>query len=139
MSQSKKIILITEDEPPMLRILTDALRDSGFETLQAKNGQEGLVLALEKHPDLVLLDLLMPNMDGLTMIQKLRTDDGWGKNVPVIILTNVSSDTDPIIDTVVKTQPAYYFVKSDVKLEQIIEKIKQIVTGSTPETISVIA
>lgn len=133
MNQPKKIILITEDEPPMLRILTDALMDSGFETLQAKNGQEGLTLALEKHPDLVLLDLLMPAMDGLTMIQKLRTD-GWGKNVPVIILTNVSSDTDPIIDTVVKTQPAYYFVKSDVKLDQIIEKIKQIITGATPET-----
>lgn len=138
MTQPKKIILITEDEPPMLRILTDALTDSGFETLQAKNGQEGLNLALQKHPDLVLLDLLMPNMDGLTMIQKLRTD-AWGKNVPVIILTNVSSDTDSIIETVVKTQPAYYFVKSDVKLEQIIEKINQIVTSSpsdnTPATI----
>jgi CheY-like chemotaxis protein len=138
MNQPKKIILITEDEPPMLRILTDALMDSGFETLQAKNGQDGLALALEKHPDLVLLDLLMPNMDGLTMIQKLRTD-GWGKNVPVIILTNVSSDSDPIIETVVKTQPAYYFVKSDVKLDQIIEKIKQIVTTTGADPVAAAA
>jgi DNA-binding response OmpR family regulator len=130
MNQSKKIILITEDEPPMSRILTDALSESGFETLQAKDGQEGLTLALEKHPDLILLDVLMPKMDGLAMIRKLRADS-WGKNVPVIVLTNVSSDTDEIISTVVDTQPAYYFIKSDVKLDTIVEKIKQILTPAT--------
>lgn len=125
MQESKKIVLVTEDEPPMLQVLTDALSESGFKTLQAKDGQQGLVIALQEHPDLILLDILMPNMDGLTMLNKLR-EDTWGKHVPVIILTNVSSDTDPVIQAIVKNQPSYYFVKSDVKLEMIIEKIKHI-------------
>lgn len=131
MAETKKIILVAEDEPAMLSILTDALIQSGFAALQAKDGDEGLRLSLEKHPDLILLDILMPKMDGLTMLKKLR-EDIWGRNVPVIILTNVSADTNTIIQSIVRDQPAYYIVKSDVKLEHIVEKVKEVLgnTGS---------
>lgn len=124
---SKKVILITEDEPSMLRILTDKLTESGFETLQAKNGEEGLALALQHHPDLILLDILMPKLDGMTVLSKLREDE-WGKKVPVIILTNVSADTDATLQGIIKTQPAYYFVKSNTRLEDIVEKVKEILS-----------
>lgn len=130
MQETKKIILVTEDESPMLRVLTDALSECGFDTLQARDGQEGLTLALEKHPDLILLDILMPKMDGLTMLHKLR-EDMWGKKVPVVILTNVSSDTDQVIQSIVENQPSYYFVKSDVKLDEIVNKIKELISNST--------
>lgn len=124
----KKIVLITEDEPPMLRILTDKLTESGFETLQAKNGEEGLKTALEHHPDLILLDVLMPKLNGMVMMDKLREDE-WGKKVPIIVLTNVSADTDETLKAIVKDQPAYYFVKSNSKLDEIVEKVKEILSS----------
>ncbi len=125
MEGKKKIILITEDEPPMLNILTDRLSESGFETIQAKNGEEGLAMAIQHHPDLVLLDVLMPKLDGMTMMSRLR-QDSWGKTVPIIMLTNVSADTDAMLQSVVDNQPAYYLVKSDTKLDEITDKIKEI-------------
>lgn len=127
----KKIVLITEDEPPMLRILTDKLTESGFETLQAKNGEEGLEIALKHHPDLILLDVLMPKLNGMLMMDKLR-EDVWGKKVPIIVLTNVSADTDETLEAIVKDQPAYYFVKSNSKLDEIVEKVKEILSSPTP-------
>ncbi len=125
MEKQKKIILITEDEPSMLQVLTETFSENGFETIPAQNGQQGLALALEKHPDLILLDILMPGMDGLTMMEKLRADS-WGKTVPVIILTNINPDTNAILQSIIKNQPAYYFVKSDIKLDEVVEKIKSI-------------
>lgn len=122
---SKKIVLITEDEPAMLNILTDKLHESGFETLQARNGEEGLHLALEHHPDLILLDILMPKVDGMTMMKTLR-EDSWGKTVPIIMLTNVSADTDEALQAIVKNQPAYYLVKSNNTLEEVVEKVKEV-------------
>ena len=121
----KKVILITEDEASMLHVLTDKLIEKGFQTIQAKNGQEGLSLAFQNNPDLILLDILMPKMDGMAMLTSLR-NDSWGKKVPVIILTNVNPDADETIQSIVKNQPAYYFVKSDIKLDDLIEKIKEI-------------
>lgn len=127
MQPQKQVVLITEDEPSMLTILADKFMQNGFVALTAKDGEEGLRVALDKHPDVVLLDLLMPKIDGMAMMTKLR-QDSWGKSVPVIILTNVSPDSDTIIKAIVDSQPAYYLVKSDVKLEEIVEKVKSILT-----------
>ncbi len=67
----------------------------------------------------------MPKMDGMIMLQKLRVDQ-WGKTAPVIILTNVSPNANSVINSVLKNEPAYYLVKSDVKLEGIVDKIKEV-------------
>ena len=120
-----KKVLIIEDEPAMLKILSDTLTENHLEVLEAKNGETGLSLAFEKHPDLILLDVLMPKMDGLTLMKTLR-DDSWGKNVPVIILSNVSPDSNSAIDAIVKYQPAYYLMKADIKLEVLLEKVKEV-------------
>ena len=122
---NKKKILIIEDEPAMLGILHDNFADNNFEVITAKNGEEGLTTALEKHPDVILLDVLMPKVDGLTLIKNLR-EDSWGKNVPVIILSNVSPDSNATIDAIVKYQPAYYLMKSDIKLDFLLEKVKEV-------------
>ena len=125
MEDDKKVILIVEDEVPMLTILQEKILASGYGVLTAKDGVEGLQLATTHHPDIVLLDLLMPHMDGMSMLTKLR-EDLWGKHVPVIILTNVSPDTDTVLKAIMDTQPAYYFIKSDIKLSEVIEKIEDI-------------
>lgn len=127
MTDTKKTVLIIEDEKPMLNVLSDTLTASGFGIYLARDGQEGLSQALIHHPDIILLDLLMPKMDGMTLMEKLRKDK-WGKNAPVIILTNVSADTDKTIKEIIAYQPSYYFVKSDITLEKIVEKIKEVLS-----------
>lgn len=121
----KKKILIVEDEESMLDAISDYLKTQEFATLTARDGEEGLGIALKEHPDLILLDILMPKMDGMIMLQKLR-QDVWGKKAPVIILTNVSPNANSVINSILQTEPAYYLVKSDVKLEGIVEKIKEV-------------
>ena len=121
----KKRVLIIEDEPPMLQALNDALTGAGFETLLAGDGEEGLRMALQQKPDIILLDILMPKIDGMTMMKKIR-EDAWGKKVPMIILTNVNPDSDATINAVVENQPAYYLIKSDMTLEVILEKVKEV-------------
>lgn len=73
MKKPKKI-LIVEDEKNLRTAIVDVLQYENFETLEAKNGKEGLKLALKEHPDLILLDLFMPEMDGMTALGKIRRD-----------------------------------------------------------------
>lgn len=121
----KKKILIVEDEEAIQKAISEAFANQDFIILTANDGEEGLSISLKEHPDLILLDILMPKMDGMAMFQKLRLDE-WGKTVPVIILTNVSPNSSSVINSVIQTAPAYYFVKSDVKLEGIVDKVKEV-------------
>lgn len=125
MQEKGNVILIVEDEASMLNLLNDTLIQNGFQTLKAKNGQEGLKMALEKHPSLIVLDIFMPKMDGLTLMDKLRQDE-WGKNVPIVVLSNISPDTDETLQAIVTNQPAYYLMKSDNQLSDIVEKVKEV-------------
>jgi two-component system, NtrC family, nitrogen regulation response regulator NtrX len=121
----KKRILIIEDEEAMQKAIAEAIANQGFVPLTASDGVEGLSASLKEHPDLILLDIFMPKMDGLFMLQKLRLDP-WGKTAPVIIITNVNPSSNSVINSVLKNEPAYYLVKSEVKLEGIIDKIKEV-------------
>ncbi len=126
MAEDKKTrILIVEDEEVICKAYADELRDEGFAILIAKNGQVGLELALREKPDLILLDILMPVMDGLTMMDQLRQKDLYGKNVPIILLTNLSASEEKIMKAITKNEPAYYLVKSDYTLSGVLEKIKE--------------
>ncbi|MFA4998988.1 MAG: response regulator [Candidatus Paceibacterota bacterium] len=121
----KQTILIVDDELIVHQILRDNLVADGFNVLQAKDGVEGLTIASARHPDLILLDILMPQMDGLTMMQKLRSQDIWGKKVPIILLTNLSPDEERIMKSIIENEPAYYLVKTDWNISNIIEEIKE--------------
>lgn len=125
-----KSILVTEDDPAMMRALTDSLVRVGFRVLQAKDGIEGLKIAEKEHPDLILLDVLMPNMDGIAMMERLRMDE-WGKTVPIIILTNLDTNSS-IIRTILQDQPAYYLLKASTKLEGVVERIQDVLGVSKP-------
>ncbi len=117
-----KKILIVEDETPLRNAVSDILTFEGFEVFQAKNGQEGLDAALTHHPDLILLDLMMPIMDGLTMLEKLRQDPVYGSKAAVILLTNIN---DPEKVAMATEAGSYDFlVKSDWNIEDVVKKIK---------------
>lgn len=116
-----KKILIVEDEAPLRNAVSDTLTFEGFTVFQAKNGQEGLDIAFKEHPDLILLDLMMPIMDGLTMLEKLRQDE-WGSGAAVILLTNIN---DPEKVAQATEAGSYDFlVKSDWNIEDVVKKIK---------------
>lgn len=120
----KNVVLITEDEPAMMRALAEKIERSGFTVLTARDGVEGLELAKREHPDAIILDILMPKMDGISMMGSLRADD-WGKKVPIIVLTNLDAN-DKMIGTILKDQPAYYLLKADTELEGLVEKLKEV-------------
>ena len=122
MTDSKKTILVVEDEEPMQFVLRDVLKVEGYAVLEAKNGIEGLGLALKERPDLILLDILMPKMDGLEVLKKLREDE-WGKKVPVIVLTNLSDNED--ILKAMEEDVFEYFVKTDIKINEVIARIRE--------------
>lgn len=124
MSNQPKKILIVEDEIPLREALVDKLTREGFDALEAKNGEEGLQAALKEKPDLILLDIIMPVMDGMTMMKKLREDE-WGKKVPIILLTNLSATEERIVKGIVENEPAYYLVKSDWKIGDVVKKVKE--------------
>jgi len=119
--ESKKI-LVTEDDKVLLNLVRDGLTAEGFEVLGASNGKDGLEMALKSHPDLILVDVMMPIMNGVEMITKLREDE-WGKNAKVIVLTNLNSEKT-VADFLEKG--AYdYLIKSDWPLEAIIKKVEE--------------
>ena len=122
---TKAKILIVEDEVVISKVYADELREKGFSVFAAISGQKGLEVALREKPDLILLDILMPVMDGLTMMNKLRQDGLYGKNVPIILLTNLSASEEKIMQAIVKNEPAYYLVKSDWDLSQVMDKINE--------------
>lgn len=118
---SRAKVLIVEDETGLLSVLTEKISREGYEVLNAKNGKAGLETALKEHPDLILLDVIMPIMDGMTMLQELRRDE-WGKGAKVILLTNLN-DPEKIQESI--EAGAYEFlVKTDWKLSEVVEKVK---------------
>ena len=124
-TQSKKYtILVVEDEVPLLNALVDKFSREGFSVLEAKNGEEGLESALKNRPDLILLDIVMPRMDGMTMLKKLREANEWSKHVPVIILTNLTSADEGRMSDITELEPAYYLVKTDWKIEDVVAKVR---------------
>ncbi|MEI6058034.1 MAG: response regulator [bacterium] len=121
----QKTILIIEDEKSLRGALVDFLLLKNFLPIEAKNGREGADIALAKHPDLILLDLIMPEMDGMATLKKIR-EDIWGANVPIIILTNLSANKGQSKDVTITNEATHYFIKSDWKLHDIVKEIEKI-------------
>lgn len=118
----KKHILVVEDELPLRQVLADKLIDDGFDVAQATNGEEGLAYALAHHPDLILLDLVMPKMDGLTMLELLRKDEKYGVTARVILLTNIN-DREKVAQA--SEVGSYdYLIKSDWDLSAVVSKVR---------------
>lgn len=124
MVNMNKKILVVEDEKTVLKALVEKFTGEGFDTLSAENGEDGLSLALEKKPDLILLDLIMPKMTGIQMMRRLRESPGYGEKVPIIILTNLSAN-DRITLEAAKDEPSYYLVKADWKINDVVQKVKE--------------
>lgn len=118
-----KRILVIEDEHAYQKLLHDQLIKNGYEVVEAIDGKEGLILAKVAHPDLILLDIKMPVLDGIKMLTELRKDP-YGKLAKVIILTNIEPSS-AILKKVLEDLPSSYFIKSDIQFTELLAKIKE--------------
>lgn len=128
----KHTILIVEDEVSLRLALRDKFMREGFIVLDAKDGELGLALALKEEPELILLDMMMPKMDGMAMLLKLRTTGSWGSMVPVLLLTNLGSDDKLTMKEITEDPHAQYLVKSNWPLGKLVEKVRETVTHKAP-------
>jgi len=122
MSKNKNTILIIEDEQHLQKLISEHIKKAGLAYKQALNGEDGLYLAKQETPDLILLDLILPKKDGFEVLQELKKDKQT-KNIPVLILTNLESTPD--VQRALDLGANNYLVKSNYKLDDIIKKIKK--------------
>ncbi len=126
-------IAVIEDEEIVSKSLKGELEDAGFEVIVAVDGEQGLKLILKEMPDLVLLDIVMPKMDGMTMMRKLRESGEYGKHVPIIFLTNLNAD-DKIMGDIAKGEPSYYLVKANYEVADVVERVKRSLKGAVTDS-----
>ena len=120
MTKLNKKILIAEDDQSLLSALQEKFTDEGFSVVTALDGEEGLIVAEKEKPDMILLDIRMPKIDGITMARKLKEA---GINAPIIFLTNLD-DVKHISDAI-EVSKSSYLIKSDWKISEIITKVKE--------------
>ena len=95
-TKDKKLILCIEDEEEMIDLIRLILTRRGFDVRGANGGKEGLEIIRTEHPDLILLDLMMPDMDGWEVYQQMKADDAT-KNIPVIVVTAKAQSIDKVL------------------------------------------
>lgn len=105
----------------LLEVLRNKFILEKFDVLESADGKVGLETALSKHPDLILLDIVMPVMDGMSMLKELRQDE-WGKDVPVILLTNLSDEKK--VAEAMQHNVFDYLVKADWNIGDVVKKVR---------------
>lgn len=119
----KPSILLMEDDAPLLQALLDAFTNANFEVFYFTDGESGLKGALEHHPDIILLDIIMPNMTGEKVLDNLRKDE-WGKKVPVIVLSNIEPE-GYLVRSIYGNDVTDYLLKANTAIDVIIKKVKK--------------
>jgi DNA-binding response OmpR family regulator len=118
-----KTILFIEDEPNLQKTVGQILEQEGYEIKSALDGEIGLQLTRKEKPDLILLDLILPKLDGFKVLEELKKDETT-KNIPVIVLTNLESEVD--VERAMELGATTYLVKANYELEELVVKIKDI-------------
>lgn len=117
-----KKILIVEDDKFLAKMLSKVLESSNYEVVFATNGKEGLLKAANSDIDLILLDIMLPDIDGFDILESLKRDDKT-KKIPVIILSNLGQPED--VSRGRQLGARDYLVKSDLSLDEVVKKIKK--------------
>ena len=122
-SLANKKILIAEDEPALLNALADQFTREGCVVIKAENGEIARDLAIQEKPDVILLDILMPKLNGMEVLSFIRKGSEWGRKVPIVMLTNLQAN-EKIMNGITENEPSYYLIKSDWKLFDVVEKVR---------------
>lgn len=119
---NKNTIAIIEDDNILANVLKEAFEDAGFSVLQASDGEEGLKLMESNEIDLILLDILLPKMNGIELLKKIRANEKL-KNIEIIILS-VVSDMGKIADAM-EGGVYTYLIKDKTRVENLVEMVKE--------------
>jgi DNA-binding response OmpR family regulator len=114
-------ILLAEDDRFLRKAAETMLKRNGFAVTSAADGEEALRLAREQPPDLLLLDLIMPKLQGFDVLQALKADAGTA-DIPVIVLSNLGQDSD--IQLARERGAADYIIKSNIALEALVDRVR---------------
>jgi len=120
---SKPKILIAEDDKFISRALCDGLGRAGFEAIPAHDGLEALAKIRSAKPDLILLDIIMPNKNGFEVLSEIKKENEFNK-IPIIILSNLGQESD--IKQGEELGADDYLIKSNVPMKEVIEKVKKL-------------
>ncbi len=118
-------LLIVDDDLYIRELYEEVLKDAGYDVSTAVDGEDGLSKLKQGGYELVLLDVMMPKLDGLGVLQKLSELSPKPTNGPIILLTNLSHD--PIINEAMEHGASTYMIKADVTPDQLLAKVKEIV------------
>ncbi len=127
-----KLILVIEDDPLMARMYQKIFKFEKYDVALAGNGEEGLEKARKCNPSLILLDIMMPKMNGLQVLEKLK-DDLDTKKIPVVMLTNLAGEKDAekaLIKGAVK-----YIVKSQHEPKEVVKIVKEIIAAHSRDDV----
>lgn len=116
-------VLIVEDDENIRHMYTDAFEMAGMNVLTATNGEEGVTAALAHHPDVILMDIMMPVMNGHDAMEQIRLDS-WGKNAKVVYLTNFSDAENVVL--AVEHGSEEYIVKSHTEVKEVVNKVRTV-------------
>jgi len=122
MPKPKTKILVVEDESFLLDLYETKLEQAGYEVVKASNGSQGLSLARLEKPNLVLLDILMPEVDGYEMLRRLKAD-AKTKNIPVIIFSNLSQKAE--IEKGLKLGASDFIIKTSVTPSELAGRVRE--------------
>ncbi len=117
-----KKILFIEDESALQKTFGEVLKQEGYEMISALDGETGLRLAKSKKPDLILLDLILPNVHGFEVLKQLK-EAGETKKIPIIVLTNLEKIGD--VEKAIELGATTYLVKAQYSLQEVVEKVKK--------------
>lgn len=121
MAKKKKTILIVEDDRYLTKAYAIKIKNAGFDVLLSGNGEEGLIMAKDNKPDLIVLDLLLPRVDGFEFLKRIKADNDL-KNIPVLTISVLGQKNDQ--EKALALGAEAYFIKTEYKLEEIVERIK---------------
>jgi CheY-like chemotaxis protein len=127
--QDKKTILIIDDEPDTLTYFSSLLQDNGFNTITAENGDEGLKKVKAAKPDLITLDITMPETSGVRCYRELRETDEW-KSIPVIMITGVSEDFRTFISSRKHLPPPDGYLAKPIDEEQLLAMVRRLTSAA---------
>lgn len=122
--KEKKKILLVEDDTFILEMYATKLLNFGYDVLTATDGEEALKIIKDKHPDFILLDLVLPSMDGFDVLKTIKKD-AKTKSIPVVLLTNLGERKD--VETGLKLGANDYLIKAHFTPSEVIEKIQNLI------------
>ena len=125
MAEEKKTILVVDDEPDVVTFISTVLTDHGYETVTAKDGVEALDRVKERRPDLISLDITMPEKSGVKFYREMRESDEY-KDIPIVIVTGLSDDFQKFISTRRQVPPPDGYLSKPIGADDVLGAVRKL-------------